>query len=263
MPGSACLFAPRRTSTAIAFEFPRYVDQADREIYPALPDGEVGSALLMRIVSTGRAYLGALDGAPLRTGEPRAVTLVWKTLANGDQVLRWHEELEVLLGAEPPLYVDVQGELVGGVELACEVELAREMARLGSVPPERVDEVNKRIESASAGIAALEGMTKDAIDSFAGLESTTPGTAGSVAGPEGTTPDTVGNSPGLKAMTPATVGRFPRLHAFTPVTDSLRSIAPRLVLSNEKQALLKFINKDKPENKKRKNESNTEVRIIA
>ena len=211
VPGSACVFAPRRASTASAFEFPRYVDQADRDIFPVLPEGDVGSASLMRIVSTGRAYLGTLDGAPVRTGEPRAVTLAWKTLAGGDQVLGWEGDLEILLGAEPPMYVDARSGSFGSVELACGVELAREMARLGGVGPELVDEVNERIEGASDDIS----------------------------------------------------GGFPRLQAFTPVTDSLRSIAPRLVLGAGEQALLYFIYNGTPVDSRRLRDGNELVRFMA
>ncbi len=155
VPGSACAFALRRASIASAFEFPRYVDQVDREILPVLPEGALGSSeLLMRIVSTGRAFLGALGGTPLRAGAARGITLVWKTLAGGDQVLGWEGEQEVLLGVEPPAYVDATAGVVGGVELPCGVELAREMARLGAVGPELVGEVNARIARACGGSAA-------------------------------------------------------------------------------------------------------------
>lgn len=146
VPGSACAFVLRRASVASAFEFPRYVDQVDRQILPVLPEGLVASSeLLMRIVSTGRAFLWALGGAPVRAGAARAVTLVWKTLASGEQVLGWEGEQEVLLGVEPPVYIDAAAGAVGGVELTCGSEFAREMARLGPVGPELVNEVNERI----------------------------------------------------------------------------------------------------------------------
>jgi superfamily II DNA or RNA helicase len=229
VPGSACAFAPRRASISSAFEFPRYVDPADREILPVLPEGDVGTELLMRIVATGRAYLGTLDGAPVRTGEPRAVTLVWRTLAVGDQVLRWEEELEVLLGNEPPLYVDVRGGLVGGVELAGDVELAREMARLGGVGPGSVDEVNQRIEGARPN----------------GRNATR---RGSVAGRSGTA---------------AGDESFPRLQVFAPVTDSLRSVAPRLVLGVGEQALLYFVYNGTPVDSRRLRDEDGLVRFMA
>ena len=158
VPGSACAFALRRASIASAFEFPRYVDQADREILPVLPEGALGSSGIVDahcVYRTG--VFGGAGGQPLRAGPARSVTLVWKTLADGDQVLGWEGEQEVLLGVEPPAYVDADGGVVGGVELAYGVELAREMARLGAVGPELVGEVNGRIERAGGGSAELAG----------------------------------------------------------------------------------------------------------
>ena len=147
VPGSACAFALRRASIAGAFEFPRYVDQADREILPVLPEGRVSSSdSLLRLVATGRAYLGALEGVPLKVGARRAVALSWKILPGGDQVL----DGDLLLGMEPPAYVDPEAGIVGVAELPYPVELAREMARLEAVGPELVDEVNSRIERACA-----------------------------------------------------------------------------------------------------------------
>lgn len=158
VPESACAFALRRASIASAFEFPRYVDRLDREILPALPamaTDTVGADVLLRVIGTGRAFLESLGGAPLRVGPSRGVTLVWKTLAGGDQVLGWEGDpgVAVLLGLEPPLYVDSRAGVVGCVELTCAVSLARELAELGAVAPERVDEVNARIAAAAGGMS--------------------------------------------------------------------------------------------------------------
>jgi superfamily II DNA or RNA helicase len=223
VPGSACAFALRRASIASAFEFPRYVDQADREILPVLPEGPVGSSeLLMRIASTGRAFLGALGGTPLRVGAARDVMLVWKTLAGGEQVLRWEGEQEVLLGVEPPVYVDAAAGMVGPVELPCGVEFAREMARLGAVGPELVGELNARIERARGR------------DGAAGTD------RGRGAG-----------------------GDFPRLREFAPVVEALRSVAPRVVLGAGEQAVVYFVYNNTPVDSRRLRDSDGTVRVMA
>jgi superfamily II DNA or RNA helicase len=175
VPGSACAFALRRASIAGAFEFPRYVDRLDREILPALPASaadDVGAEILLRVVATGRAFLGSLDGTPLRVGDARAVTLVWKTLASGDQVLGWEadEAVDVLLGAEPPLHIDSSTGMLGTVELPQGFRaLARDLSRLGAVGPEFVDEVNARIEAAFGAHGPAPGGT-----SFPRLRSVAP-----------------------------------------------------------------------------------------
>ncbi|MBS0418699.1 MAG: DEAD/DEAH box helicase [Proteobacteria bacterium] len=243
VPGTACAFALRRASIASAFEFPRYVDQADREILPALPvgvEGEVGADALIRIVSTGRAFLGTLDGMPLRVGESRAVALIWKTLAGGDQVLGWEGEQEVLLGMEPPLYVDARAGVVGSVELACDVAFAREMGLLGSVAPEWVGEVNGRIEDVcgSTGVGGGAG-----VDGGAGVG----GGAGAMGAGDGF----------------AAGADFPRLRTFTPVTDSLRAVAPRLVLAGDEQAILYFVYNGTPVDSRRLSDQPGPVRFVA
>jgi superfamily II DNA or RNA helicase len=156
LPGSACVFAPRRASVAGAFEFPRYVDSQDREILKALTADAVSAEVLLRGIATGRAFLGSLEGRPLRPGEPRAVAFVWKTLASGDQVLSWEDSLDVLLSFEPPLYVDLVTGSVGKVEWPPPnsprpptIALS-DMARLGPVPPEAVAALNTQIDASNA-----------------------------------------------------------------------------------------------------------------
>jgi superfamily II DNA or RNA helicase len=292
VPGSACAFALRRASVASAFEFPRYVDQADREILPALPSGveeTIGADALIRIVSTGRAFLGTLDGAPLRIGESRAVTLIWKTLAGGDQVLGWEEEQEVLLGLEPPLYVDPRTGVVGSVELACDVAFAREMRALGSVAPELVEEVNGRIAGAdiraagaaaecagaggggpigAAGIAgagsraagvAAEGS---GVSSVAGADVRAVGAEGAGANVGAGDGDPIGAS-GSAGAGLAAKANFPRLQTLTPIADSLRSITPRLVLSGDEQAILYFVYNGTPVDSRRLSDLPGRVRFVA
>ncbi|HEY2400432.1 MAG TPA: hypothetical protein VGI23_08755, partial [Steroidobacteraceae bacterium] len=260
VPGSACAFALRRASIASAFEFPRYVDQADREILPALPEGALGSSeLLMRIVSTGRAFLGAVGGTPLRAGAARDIALVWKTLSGGDQVLGWEGEQEVLLGLEPPAYVDATAGVAGAVELPCGVELAREMARLGAVGPELVGEMNARIARACGGSAAqgssvstLAGAVQGDAAERAGVsrvaDAASPGTDVGAAGAE--------RRRGGAAY-------FPRLREFAPVVESLRSVAPRVVLGAGEQAIVYFVYNDTPVDSRRLRDGDRTVRFVA
>jgi superfamily II DNA or RNA helicase len=302
VPGSACAFALRRASIASAFEFPRYVDQADREILPVLPEGALGSLeLLMRIVSTGRAFLGALGGTPLSAGAARGITVVWKTLPGGEQVLGWEGEQEVLLEVEPPAYVDATA--VGRVELPCSVDLAREMARLGAVGPELVGEVNARIARACGGSAELasEGAVVGVVQAGAPDRNVMPGSAelaseGAVIGvvqagapdrnvmPGGAelasegaivgvvhagAPDRIvmpggaGDGAAGAEGRPGEAADFPRLREFAPVVESLRSVAPRVVLGAGEQAVVYFIYNDTPVDSRRLRDGDGTVRFVA
>jgi superfamily II DNA or RNA helicase len=294
VPGSACAFALRRASIASAFEFPRYVDQADREILPVLPEGPVGSSeLLMRIASTGRAFLGALGGTPLRVGAARNVTLVWKTLAGGEQVLGWEGEQEVLLGVEPPAYVDAAAGMVGPVELPFGVELAREMARLGAVGPELVGEVNTRIGRVCGGSVELESggvlavVVQAAAADGVGVSNSAAERVGMFGGAEGgaSEADRVGMPAGAgdgaagaddvgmpcgagDGAAGADRGRgaagdFPRLRQFAPVVEALRSVSPRVVLGTGEQAVVYFVYNNTPVDSRRLRDGDGTVRFMA
>src|SRR5882724_850593 len=118
---SACAFAPRLPrgvpSAEAGPEYPRYVDDQDREILKALAPnsespwvlrGETGAGLLLRIAATGRAFWRSLQQQPLRSGQPRAVAFVWRTLPGGEQVLSWEDaqSLDVIVNVEPIVYID-------------------------------------------------------------------------------------------------------------------------------------------------------------
>ena len=227
VPGSACAFAPRRTSVAGAFEFPRYVDGQDREILPVLTADDVGAEVLLRVIATGRAFLGSLEGAALRPGEARAVVFVWKTQAGGDQVLSWEGSLDVLLSVEPPLYVDFTTGSVGRVDLPPPVATAaalRESARLGSAPPGSATSLRSLARLGPVppeGVAAANAL----IDAF--------------------------GDPLL-----------PRLRSVEPITTPLRSVTPRLVLSADEQALLYFVYNGTPVDSRRLPEDQTPARVM-
>jgi superfamily II DNA or RNA helicase len=227
VPGSACAFAPRRASVAGAFEFPRYVDSQDREILPALPTDDAGADVLLRVIATGRAFLGSLEGPALRPGEARAVVFVWKTLADGDQVLSCEgsESVDVLLSCEPPLYVDSAVGAVVRIDLPPAAAVApgefgqlgsvpsesatalRDLARLGPVPPEGVAAVNVRIDAAGATL-------------------------------------------------------LPRLRSMAPIPTPLRSVTPRLVLSANEQALLYFVYNGTPVDSRRLPDDQAPARVM-
>jgi superfamily II DNA or RNA helicase len=247
VPGSACAFVPRRVSAAGAFEFPRYVDSQDREILQALPAEDVGAEVLLRVIATGRAFLGSLEGPSLRPGEARAVAFVWKTLAGGDQVLSWEscESVDVLLSCEPPLYVDSTAGSLGRVELPAAAGVAaatagvgaaaavapgefgrlgslssesatalRDLARLGPIPPEGVAAVNARIDAIGARI------------------------------------ESSGAAP------------LPRLRSMAPIDTPLRSVTPRLVLSADVQALLYFVYNGTPVDSRRLPDDQVLARVM-
>jgi superfamily II DNA or RNA helicase len=166
IPGSACIFAPRFSrgmpSAGTGLEFPRYVDDQDREILevpapgsdgPWMPRGEVGSGLLLRIVATGRAFWKSLQGRPVRGGEPRAVTFLWRLLPSGEQALSWEgaESLDIAPALDPPVYIDSLSNEAGRIHLKWPADLLREHVRRGAVAPEQVVEVNARIDEVAGG----------------------------------------------------------------------------------------------------------------
>jgi superfamily II DNA or RNA helicase len=172
--GSACLFAPRfaqgRSATGAGAEFPRYVDPQDREILAKLTTGQVdgpwvlrgeaGADVLLRAVATGRAFWQSLQGRRLQAAMPREVGFAWELLSSGEQRLGCDgpQTFEVVLGVDPPLYIDAALGESGSVGLPCPVELLRKYAQHGPVAPERVPEWNERIAidvvSAVAGAGA-------------------------------------------------------------------------------------------------------------
>jgi superfamily II DNA or RNA helicase len=141
------------------------------------------------------------------------------------------------------------------------------MARLGGVGPELVDEVNERIESACGASTGRSGGRQEAVggDETQGVAGVRGDETQSVVGVGGR--HAKSNSCDAAAAshgdTVAASGGFPRLQAFTPVADSLRSIAPRLVLGAGEQALLYFIYNGTPVDSRRLRDGNELVRFMA
>ncbi|MDP9013723.1 MAG: SNF2-related protein, partial [Pseudomonadota bacterium] len=117
--------------------YPRYVDAHDREILDALTahhsegpwtlSGAAGFVLLQRAVVTGRAFWQSLQGPALAAGAPRQVRFAWEAMPNGNQRLRCAmiASLDLLLGLEPPSYIDGTTGEWALLELPYPVELLR------------------------------------------------------------------------------------------------------------------------------------------
>ena len=99
--------------------------------------------------------------------------------------------------------------------------------RLGAVGPELVGEANARIESACGGRAELasEGV--------------------------------------IVGVVQAGTADFPRLREFAPVVESLRSVAPRVVLWAGEQAVVYFVYNDTPVDSRRLADGDGTVRFVA
>ena len=155
--GGACAFALRTPERP--GEYPRYVDDRDREILSALVrraseetfelSGAQGHALLRMLVATGRARWRSLAGHTLAPAGPRRVRFVWKTLPNGDQRLGCDgsESMVIVLHTEPAVYVDTASGESGDLEFSCAADLLREYWQHAPIAPEAVPAVAMRIAS--------------------------------------------------------------------------------------------------------------------
>jgi superfamily II DNA or RNA helicase len=143
-------------------EFPRYVNDSDRNILKSLTSnaaghtraegsweiaGEDGGHLLRQIITTGRAFWQTLHTRMLRIGEPRQAGFFWKALPNGNQELRCEAGLstEVFLRLEPPTYIDPGTAEVGTLESTQPLHLARSYCARPGIAPEDVAATNEQI----------------------------------------------------------------------------------------------------------------------
>jgi superfamily II DNA or RNA helicase len=143
-------------------EFPRYVNDSDRNILQALASnaasitradspcelcGENGGRLLHQIIATGRAFWQSPHTRMLRSGEPRQARFSWKALSNGDQELRCEAgaSAEVFLRIEPPTYIDPATAEVGPLESTQPLRLALRYWAKPAIAPENVAATNEQI----------------------------------------------------------------------------------------------------------------------
>ena len=138
-------------------DYPRYVQPNDREILKALtgarPDGpqpitgDGAHALLLQVVSTGRAFWLSLRSPVLRPGPARNVDFSWVALPNGDQELRAAVAATVAVFPEidPPVYIDSANAETGRLESTLALTLVRRYWGHPPVAPERVAAVNEAI----------------------------------------------------------------------------------------------------------------------
>ena len=156
---SACLFSPRASSDT-ADSMPRYVDAADKQVMQHLPTHASpitlhvtqATEVIQHAVATGRAFWGSLAGQPLRPGGVRDARVEWALAPNGTQRLRLDvpESLQVLLAADPPLYVDASAKEWGPLELSCPPEVFHRYAAAGDVAPEDIETLNARLSADAA-----------------------------------------------------------------------------------------------------------------
>ena len=159
---SACPFVLRPSDRNS--EYPRYVDPHDKAIIRTLTAqhleapwslrDESGVELLRQCVSTGRAFWRSLSGNPLRPGSARHVTFGWKILPNGDQQLlgEMPGSFEVILAAEPPVYVDCAVNECGEAHPSVSSSVLRHYLDRSPISPEQVAAVNEELAGNAAAV---------------------------------------------------------------------------------------------------------------
>jgi hypothetical protein len=154
---TAVAFAPRPAARARG-HYPRYVDERDEDILEMLLAeesegpwrlrGRSGAQVTRRAVASGRAFWGSLRSVPLRPGAVRRARLSWRIGESGEQRLDCDvgDAAAVMIGLEPPVYVDLATRECGTVELPCPEDLARRYADC-AITPEEVTAVNDRLDA--------------------------------------------------------------------------------------------------------------------
>lgn len=153
---AAVAFTPRTTARARG-QYPRYVDERDEDILDELLAqqsegpwrlrGQSGAQVMRRAVASGRAFWESLRSGPLQTGPLRRARLGWRIGENGEQrlVCDVGDAAAVMIGFEPPVYVNRATRECGTVELPCPGEFVRRYVD-HAVTPEEVTAVNDRLD---------------------------------------------------------------------------------------------------------------------
>ena len=128
-------FAPERA--------PKYYRDTDIEIVSQLSAASRGAyysarplsgELLQRIVTTGRAYWLDHKRQPLRWGNTREGRIEWRQASKRGVVPCLLVPGTIALNAEPPVYVDESGGMIGPVELSLPPKLARQLLSAPEIP---------------------------------------------------------------------------------------------------------------------------------
>jgi superfamily II DNA or RNA helicase len=117
-----------------------------------LLDGEAGRFLIGRILATGRARWGAVDGTPLRPGPTRPGRVTWHTDDDGAQSVRWDSDAGLVVPLMvPALYVDAVSGDLGPLEMPLEDSVLVELAGAPPVQPEESAAVREALARALGG----------------------------------------------------------------------------------------------------------------
>ncbi|TGD95038.1 DEAD/DEAH box helicase [Methylobacterium nonmethylotrophicum] len=151
---------------------PRYLRPSDLRILTALhrrlreggPDGmpahpladEGGAEVLERILATGRARLGAVDGPVLTAGPPRPGHVAW---VEGEETLAPHPRLDdeaegvLALVAQPPVYLDPASGRVGPIELGLPAHIAAALLTGPALPAAAAPALNAALAQRLPGLS--------------------------------------------------------------------------------------------------------------
>ncbi len=142
------------------FNPPRYMLQNDAHILRQLsamtgrgysfqfPLIGVSAELVRAVIDTGRGFWLDLNRAPLHWGAPRAGTIDWLTLANGDrQPTLSITPSAVAIASSPPIYVDAATGECGIVESSLSPAIATAVAAAPALPAKWMARVSEEMQT--------------------------------------------------------------------------------------------------------------------
>ncbi|MET4799439.1 DEAD/DEAH box helicase [Bradyrhizobium sp. LB11.1] len=113
-----------------------------RDYYTELP---YPVELLQRIVATGRAFWLDHKGRPMKWGDARDGRIEWREAGKRSVAPYLVVPGAVALNAEPPVYVEEAGGLIGPVRLGLSARLAGQFLSAPAIPRAQVEEVSRRL----------------------------------------------------------------------------------------------------------------------
>jgi superfamily II DNA or RNA helicase len=107
----------------------------------------MSAKLIEDIIATGRAYWRKHTGPRLHWGVPRAASVSWETLANGDRrAAIIVNPAATMLASEPVCYVDTESGLVGEANTSLNPAIAAAIVAAPVLPVTLVERVNRELQ---------------------------------------------------------------------------------------------------------------------
>lgn len=101
--------------------------------------------LLQKMVATGRTFWLDHKGAPLTWGDARQGRIEWREAGKRGVAPCLIVPGAIALNAEPPVYVDEAGGLIGPVQLSLPPRLASQFLSAPAIPRAQIEEVSRRL----------------------------------------------------------------------------------------------------------------------